>query len=165
MVAVWINRLRPADAQILTKLFAAFADAGYDKFFHPHPFEAATAALISHHNGADYYCAGISDGMAVSYGFLRGYEAGYAKPSLGIAVHPQMRGNGYAGCMMLHLHDVAQRRHSPGVRLKVYPNNDRAIRLYKHFGYIFSERLENEQCVGSLEFAPPELGRTTAKAK
>jgi FkbM family methyltransferase len=56
---------------------------------------------------------------------------------------------------MSHLHAEAARRGSPRVRLKVYPQNTAAVRLYESLGYRFADRTGG-QWVGTLELSPPK---------
>jgi ribosomal protein S18 acetylase RimI-like enzyme len=71
----------------------------------------------------------------LAYGMLRGWESGFEIPSLGIAVHPLHRGTGVARAFMLFLHDAARGRGARRIRLKVYPDNLAALRLYTALGY------------------------------
>jgi FkbM family methyltransferase len=149
-----IEPLSPERAPALAALFSDLRAAGDDRFFHPHELTADEAQRLCTRSGADYYCVAIGfNGNAVGYGLLRGWEQGYDVPSLGIAVHPAARGRGLARALMSHLHAEAARRGSPRVRLKVYPQNTAAVRLYESLGYHFADR-SGEQWVGMLELSP-----------
>ena len=153
-----IEPLAPRRTHALASLFTALRSAGDGRFFHPHPLTPDEAARLCHRgNRADYYCVvpGEDPGApALGYGLLRGWEQGYDVPSLGIAVHPAARGRGVARELMEHLHAEAARRGSAKVRLKVYPQNTAALRLYESLGYQFADR-SGEQWVGVLELSPP----------
>lgn len=69
-------------------------------------------------------------------------------PSLGIIVRREFRGKGLGALMMAHLHAAAYLAGAQQIRLKVYPDNTAAIRLYKRLGYRFAEEMENNQLVG-----------------
>jgi ribosomal-protein-alanine N-acetyltransferase len=81
---------------------------------------------------------------------LRGWDAGYAVPSLGMALHPSARGQGLGRTFMELLHDAARTRGARRVRLKVYPENEAARTLYERLGYVFSD-FEEGQLVGSFD--------------
>jgi len=154
-----IHPLAPRWTHALASLFTALDSAGDARFFHPHPLTPDEAARLCHRpTGADYYClATTGDPLApaLGYGLLRGWDQGYAVPSLGIAVHPDARGQGLSRVMMNHLHAEAARRGAPRVRLKVYPDNAPALGLYESLGYHFPDR-NADQLVGTLELSPPQ---------
>lgn len=138
--AATFRRLTAADAPLLEAFFRALVASGGDVTFHPHAFDAPTAALVCGHARADAhtcdeYHAVIEDERIVAYGMLRGWSEGYAVPSLGIAVLPECRRRGVAYRLMHHLHRVATDRGAPAIRLKVYRTNTAAIRLYESLGY------------------------------
>ena len=143
--------MSPADAAGLAALFAALIAAGDEQTFHPHPLTDAYAAyLTSEYMGADRYFVATSRGVVVGYGMLRGWDEGYAIPSLGIAVHPAWRGRGVARALMTAMHGVARRLRAPSIRLKVSPDNVAAVSLYRDLGYEFTGE-EHGQLVASLQ--------------
>jgi RimJ/RimL family protein N-acetyltransferase len=81
---------------------------------------------------------------------LRGWDEGYQVPSLGIALHAQARGTGLARAFMLYLHQVARWQGAKRVRLRVFPDNIPARRLYESLGYAFQTG-NDEQLVGFCE--------------
>jgi ribosomal-protein-alanine N-acetyltransferase len=156
----------PEDEACLADLFSALAAAGDERLFHPHPLtpEAARTVCRRHEtaagNATDEYHVAIDaphagdSGPVIGYGLLRGWAAGFAVPSLGIAVHPAHRGRGIARRLMTHLHDVAARRGAEQVRLKVYRHNTAALRLYESLGYEFQPHSATE-LVGFLAIRLP----------
>lgn len=143
----------PADAAALGRMFERLWAEGAHRWFHPHPLDIATAHAIATNVTLDHYAvvAG-ADGELVAYGMLRGYAEGYNLPSLGIAVVGEARGSGASQAMMQHLHDTARARGSTQVRLKVYPDNIPARRLYDRLGYRFSATpAADGQLVGLLD--------------
>jgi ribosomal protein S18 acetylase RimI-like enzyme len=70
---------------------------------------------------------------------LRGWDEGYQIPSLGLAIHPSVRGQGLGKMLMGFLHLQAFRRGAEKVRLRVNSTNDKALKLYKGLGYVFEE--------------------------
>lgn len=148
-----VLRLGPGHEGILRRFFAELA--GHPEIvavFHPHPFTDDAAAGICGNTGQDLYAAMLHDGVMVAYGMLRGWDAGYAIPSLGMAVHPACQSRGLGRAMMGFLHVAARLRGAPAIRLKVYPGNESALRLYRACGYVF-EGTEAGQHVGWLRFA------------
>lgn len=141
-----IRALSPATAVMAAELFAALAgDAAH---FHPHPMDAAYARALAGVPSSDVYLLAVHDGHAVAYGLLRGWASGFERPSLGVAVHPQHRGVGLGRAMVQVLHCAARIKGATSVRLKVYPDNARAVALYESLGYTWEPVLENGQLVG-----------------
>jgi ribosomal protein S18 acetylase RimI-like enzyme len=131
-------QVRPEHASALARFFAELAASGDDRWFHPHPFTAEAAARIANYRQQDLYCIALGDDEVLAYGMLRGWEEGYEVPSLGIAVARAARGTGLARSFMHYLHSCARVRGSRSIRLKVYPENLRAKRLYESLGYQFA---------------------------
>lgn len=130
--------LAPEHAASLADLFAALVQAGDDAWFHPHPLTAAEAFSRAGGASADFFVVALSGERVVGYGMLRGWAEGYAVPSLGIALHPDVRGRGVAREFMETLHQAARARGASKVRLKVHPRNEVAVKLYRALGYEFS---------------------------
>jgi [ribosomal protein S18]-alanine N-acetyltransferase len=141
--------LAPDRAEALAEFFVTVAGSGTDRAFHPHPFDATEARRRTSYTGADEYHIGDHHGLIVAYGMLRGWDEGYDVPSLGIVVHPDWQRRGIGRRMMEYLHEIARGRGATQVRLKVYPDNHAAIRLYEALGYDFAGT-ERGQLVGVL---------------
>ena len=123
---------RPDDHEALGALFEVLSD---DRF-HPHPLTSAEAERIAEYSGPDVYLVGWRDEAAVAYGMLRGWEAGYEVPSLGVAVAPDEYRKGFGRQMMVALHAEAARRGATRIRLRVDPSNLPAVRMYESLGYL-----------------------------
>lgn len=136
----------------LAAFFEALTRAGVAAAFHPHPFDAAAAAQRVRYAGKDLYCVAVVVGRVLGYGMLRGWDEGYEIPSLGIAVHPDARAIGLGRALMLYLHAEARRRGASKIRLKVYPDNQAAVALYRSLGYEFGAT-EQGQLVGYVSLA------------
>ena len=147
--ALEFRRVGPELAAALGAFFAALRASGDERFFHPHPLTAEHALALAAHSGRDLYYAAVVGGRVAAYGMLRGWDAGYAVPSLGIAIHPDARGRGLARPFMHFLHAAARLRGAPRVRLKVYEENARAVDLYRALGYAFGDS-EAGEIVGTL---------------
>ena len=140
-------------ASFLALLFDRLRQAGVEDFFHPHPLTAEEAEARSKYSGRDFYCVMIQDGQVIGYGMLRGWDEGYAIPSLGIALDPALTGRGYGRLLMNFLHDTAGKRGADKVRLKVNRRNQAAIQLYRSLGYVLEDQPDG-QLIGFLELTP-----------
>ena len=150
-----LRRVAPEIEHGLAEFFATLVASGDDRTFHPHPFTPEAAAERARYRGLDVYCVATVAGRVLGYGMLRGWDEGYAIPSLGIAIHPAARGVGLGRLLMTYLHCEARRRGAPHIRLKVYPDNAAAVALYRSLGYAF-DRLEDGQLVGHVVLAARE---------
>lgn len=137
-------------ARSLAGLFARLQQTDAEKFFHPHPLTADEADARSNYSGRDFHCVMLHENVVVGYGMLRGWDEGYAIPSLGIALDPSIRGRGYSRLLMNFLHDAAKTRGATRVRLKVDSRNRAAIELYRSLGYVFEPQTGEEQ-IGFLD--------------
>lgn len=152
--AVEIRRLGPDNVTQLVEFFEDIKRAGVTERFHPHPFDGETADRLASYAGRDWYGIALAwapGGSAIAgYIMLRGWDQGYAVPSLGICVHPRWQGVGIGRLLLQCAITVARLRGSPSVRLRVYPDNTRAIELYRRAGFVFGSGVEDEQLVGIL---------------
>ena len=139
-------------ASSLANLFGRLHEDDRDNFFHPHPLTAEEAAARSNYSGRDFYCVMLLENNVIGYGMLRGWDEGFAIPSLGIALDPSSRGRGYSRVLMNFLHSVAKERGATRVRLKVDPRNSAAIELYRSLGYVLEPQADG-QLIGLLELA------------
>ena len=145
---VEFREVAPGMEDALARFFEHLAATGVGARFHPHPFTREAALARCAYTGRDAYRVAVARGTVLGYGMLRGWDAGYRIPSLGIALHADARGRGLGRALMLHLHDEARRRGAERIRLKVYPDNAAAVGLYRSLGYLFEPGLEQGQLVG-----------------
>ncbi len=136
----WYRRLVPADSDELASFFAALVGNGDKVFFHPHPLTRAEAVQRALYRGEDLYYIQRFHGRLSGYGMLRGWDEGFAVPSLGLAVHPGLRGRGLAEDFLCFLRDTARRRGAERLRLTVHRENEKAIRLYRKMGFRLQEK-------------------------
>jgi ribosomal-protein-alanine N-acetyltransferase len=149
---VSVNELGPEWEEPFAALLVELQKAGDEPRFHPHPLNRHTARELSHSRGRDFYCVLAKGARVLGYGMLRGWDAGFAVPTLGIAIHPEVRGRGYGRALMQALHKAASDRGAKRILLKVYKDNEPAVRLYRSFGYRFSEPSKG-QLQGVLELS------------
>ena len=145
-----VRRLSPEWVDALAEFFRALEETENFKHFHPHPLTAHEAVRRCRYQGNDLYYVLVEERRILGYGMLRGWDEGYETPSLGIAIHPSERNKGLGKIFMHFLHAAAMRKGAKRVRLKVYPNNIAAIKLYEGLGYRFTGQ-ENGQMVGVLD--------------
>lgn len=145
-----IRKIDSTMASLLATFFEVVKSSGDDRFFHPHPFDEVHAHRIANYGGQDLYYAVIDDEEILGYGMLRGWDEGYSIPSLGIIIHPNVRGSGLGKMLMLFLHAAALRRGVRHIRLTVYPENTPALTLYRKLGYSLVE-CEASQLVGVID--------------
>lgn len=134
----------------LAMYFQSLKKAGEEKYFHPHPLNDVEAKKRTHYTGKDLYYVLREDSKILGYGMLRGWDDGYEIPSMGIVIHPLMRGFGLGKLFVYFLHVVARKKGASKVRLKVYPDNTNAISLYKKLGYTFHNEADG-QLVGYVD--------------
>ncbi|MBN9231825.1 MAG: mannose-1-phosphate guanylyltransferase/mannose-6-phosphate isomerase [Legionella sp.] len=144
-----VKPLRPEHQIPLIALFADIATDDTARRFHPHAFTDEYATKITQYNGKDLYLGAFQGADLVGYGLLRGWDEDYTTPSLGIYLHPAARGKGLAVKFMHEMHQFAATKGAPSVRLKVYPDNLIALKLYRQLGYKFSSE-EKGQLVGLI---------------
>lgn len=157
------RRLGTGDGAALSAFFAALSqDPEVGRFFHPHPLTADYArSLCAELAGRrDRYYLTFFRGRAVAYSMLRGWDEGFAVPSFGGSVHPDLRGAGLGQCLLAHAVSEARAAGASRLRLTVYKNNVRAIGLYAKFGFTFTDKNEKES-IGLLDLAalPAARGR------
>ena len=136
--------------QPLAEFFRALKRAGDDKYFHPHPLTDEEAKKRAQYSGKDLYHVLVEGDKVLGYGILRGWDEGYEAPSLGIVIHPSVRGMGLGKLFMHFLHAAARRRGASKIRLKVYPDNTTAVTMYQELGYTFQAE-EAGQLVGFVD--------------
>lgn len=140
----------PSWAEKLAQFFNDIVANKDDEYFHPHPLTYDTAKMIAAYEGDDLYFLQIKDNKITGYGMLRGWDAGYSIPSLGIVIHPHFRNQDLGREFMEFLHNQAKAKGTAKVRLKVYFGNAGACRFYENLGYSFTDE-ENGQLIGYYE--------------
>lgn len=137
LVTMEFRLLNPDLLLPLTTFFEVLRTNADDRYFHPHPFTAGEAVKRCHYAGKDLYYVLLESGRVLGYGMLRGWDEGYSVPSLGIAIHPDVRKIGLGQLFMQFLHCVAKHSGAKKIRLKVDSSNLCALNLYRQFGYCF----------------------------
>ncbi len=107
-------------------------------FFAPHAYDRVSLEKLVKAIGQDVYLVAVHQNKVLAYGMLRGWDAGFSVPSLGIAVSSGYQGIGLGRGMMGWLHCNAVVRGAVKVRLRVLSTNENAIKLYRSLGYEFA---------------------------
>lgn len=112
-------------------------EVGDDAFFSPHASDEESIRRMIRATRSDLFYLAVEGEKVLAYGLLRGWDEGFAIPSLGIAVHPAAKGAGLGRLLMNFLHLAAIRKGTDTVRLRVHGDNVGAIALYRSLGYTF----------------------------
>lgn len=147
-----LHAVTPEYLAPLCDLFSRIQNDPASQHFHPHPFTEEEAQRCCAHTGKDFYGIAFWGHNIVGYGMLRGWDEGYAVPSLGIYLVPEMRGKGLSKPFMLLLHAEVANRGAGSVRLTVYASNKTALGLYRSLGYVFDGE-ETGKMVGRVNLA------------
>jgi ribosomal protein S18 acetylase RimI-like enzyme len=142
-----IRPLRVDDANALGDFFEALAaDAETERFFHPHPLTRVFAHELCHRLGAiqDRYFAAFQGDRVIGYSMLRGWDEGFSVPSFGASVHPKWRNVGLGKRLMAHAIEQTEQAGCERLRLTVFKNNERAIAVYRRFGFAFTDKNDAE---------------------
>jgi ribosomal protein S18 acetylase RimI-like enzyme len=152
-----IRRIRTTDAAVLGDFFEELgADAETVRFFHPHSLTRVYAALLC--GGAatrlDHHYVALYRGRPAAYSLLRGWDDGYAVPSWGGCVHPELRSAGMGHALLLHAVAESRAAGATRLRLTVYKANQRGVHLYSKFGFVFQDK-DEKSVVGVLDLTAP----------
>ena len=135
--AIEIVRLSSARVDGLFAMLSQVAGLDAGGHFSPHGFTRTHLQSLCDVGLTDLYYVMTAGESVVGYGLLRGWDEGFATPSLGVAIHPDARRGGYGLTMMGFLHCAARARGAQRVRLRVNADNASAIALYEQLGYQF----------------------------
>jgi ribosomal protein S18 acetylase RimI-like enzyme len=145
-----IEILCPELEPALVDFFITLRKEGADKYFHPHPLTPDEARQRCSYVGRDIYCVLTKKQKIIGYAMLRGWDAGFDTPSLGIALRQSAQGRGFADFLMKFLHATAREQGAKKIILKVHKDNLHARRLYERLGYTFIRNVTGEQLAGSI---------------
>ena len=135
---VLLEKLAPRHEVGLSDLFCALSANGDGNFFYPHPLTSEEARKLCRYSGLDQYFVATVKGRTLGYGMLRGWDEGYAIPSLGMATHPDARSQGLGEFLMLGLIQQGRNRRASQLRLTVDASRERFINFFVRHGFVFS---------------------------
>lgn len=152
--------LGQGDLKRLSAFFEAIDCDHYRSAFAPHPFTVSEAERICAHIGRDTYFGVFVGGdgppaALVGYGMLRGLDAGYAIPSLGLCILEEYQGHGLGKKLLDHLLAASAALGASEVMLKVKHDNPIAQALYRGAGFDFAER-DGDHLIGRRLIPPSE---------
>ncbi len=132
--SVTLRAAGPDDVERMMRYFESLGETSRG-FFHPHPFDREHSESICCDTNADTYrVVVVSDDDIVGYAWF-GPSSRSPYPMVGIGVSDAFQGRRLGGALMDALTAEARARNLPGLRLTVYKNNERAVRLYTSRGY------------------------------
>jgi ribosomal protein S18 acetylase RimI-like enzyme len=150
-----VRQLSPGDEERLLALFHELeASEETMRYFHPHPFDRATASRITSGGGLDLYLGYFLDTELLGYAMLRGWDEGYEVPAFGVAVSPAHRARGVGGALLAACLEEAGERGVRRVMLKVHADNQRALDWYLSAGFVRTGIDEDGQVVCERVLAP-----------
>jgi len=93
------------------------------------------------------------------YSMLRGWDEGYETPSFGGCTHPELRGAGLGQLLLAHAISESRAVGASRLRLTVYKTNTSALHIYRKFGFLFSDKNQDEW-IGLLNLRTAALSGT-----
>ena len=103
------------------------------------PQELQTLAhfeMISWQTGRDFaFVAWLGEERAGAVWLHAGGETGGKTFTAGLAVRPPSQGQGIGTRLMQYALDFCKENHGLSVDIKVHPTNEKALRLYRRFGF------------------------------
>jgi ribosomal protein S18 acetylase RimI-like enzyme len=148
-----IRRISKVDGPTLGDFFISLTgDAETTLFFHPHPFtrEFAAELCANLHIRKDRYYVATYKGTVIAYMMLRGWDEGFAVPSFGVCAHPELREVGLGQALLAHAVKESRAAGADKLRLTVFKTNERAVHVYRKFGFVFHDKNEIE-LIGILD--------------
>lgn len=130
--------LTPRHEAGLSELFRALSANGDGQFFYPHPLTPEESHRLCRHKGLDQYFVATFKNQVLGYAMLRGWDEGYAIPSLGLATHPEHRSKGLAEVLVIELIRRARNQEASHLRLTVDATRDRFMNFFRRYGFVFS---------------------------
>jgi len=137
MSALEVRLLRPEGVAAALSLLKAVAAGPEGRFFHPHEVTEDILSGLASAPGQDLYYLLMSGDQALAYGLLRGWNEGYAVPSVGVAVSPLARRQGLGRMMMEFLHAAARVKGATRIRCRVHHENAKTVAMCRSLGYTF----------------------------
>jgi ribosomal protein S18 acetylase RimI-like enzyme len=117
--------------------------ANAKKFFHPHLFDKQTITEICK-SKKDHYFVMIKNDKIIGYSFLRLF--GYEIPSYGCCIRVGYEGVGHGTALTKWTINKAKELGYEKIILKVYKDNETALRMYVNIGFkIISETEDKKQ--------------------
>lgn len=129
--------LRKLTSDDTERMFCYFNSLGEATraFFHPHPFDRESAERICADANSDVFrVVAVFEDRIVGYAWF-GPQKDSPLSAVGIGISDDFQGKRLGGALMDVLANEARARKIPGLKLTVYKNNERGIKLYSSRGY------------------------------
>lgn len=127
-----IRKMKKKDINIIHGELNNLSDR--DKcFFHPFEFTLENIRNLLELDYDNYYVAEI-DNEIVGYSHLRTFGK-YKIPTYGGVIWRRFRNKGYGTKMLEEVLEDAKRLNYESVKLKVYKDNNNALKLYRDYGF------------------------------
>lgn len=134
-VELEITEFRTADTEALARFFEANDREETRDVFHPFPLNRHTVETRIACAGRDRYYVAWKDNGVVGFFMLRGWDDGYSVPSFGVLVDFRWRGRGVGKMLTAYAVSEAERLGCERIRLSVYASHQRALKMYRAFGF------------------------------
>jgi ribosomal protein S18 acetylase RimI-like enzyme len=131
---VVVREVKAEDFEAMADFFENNNVEEVTRHFHPFPLDTRWAKVISGQRGNDKYYIAVENNSVIGFGMLRGWDEGYEVPSLGVLVDLAHQNQGLGRHITSFLLTEAKKVAS-AVRLSVDKSNNRAIGLYRSFGF------------------------------
>lgn len=133
-----IRELVVQDAPALSQLLGVQRQ-DYLTHFRPFDFDEATVASVLSATRRDRFWGLVESGELVGFFMLRGFDAGYQRPSYGVFVAESSAGRGLGRASLEFALEWCATHGVERVLLKVAKENIRARRIYVAAGFEFVE--------------------------
>ncbi len=131
--------VRRIDARSAGPLFEMLQSAspGYSEYFTPFELSlSAIRAVLEKAVGDQFYGIYVSGRLAGLF-MLRGFDQGYAIPSFGVWIAEKYQSKGLSKLAIHYSMTVCRMNGIGRLMLKVYPQNEKARRIYEQLGFEF----------------------------
>lgn len=124
------------DAEPMAHALCGESD-GYLKFFHPFPFTGSEIRRRIENAVRDRYVLmhDESNDRLIGFYMLRGLDEGYSEPMFGLYVCSSFSGIGIGALATQHAIVTCRLDGIRGLELKVYAENEKALRIYSELGF------------------------------
>lgn len=123
------------DVESLAQLLIA-QSAKYLQYFQPFPLTLDSVSAEICGARKDRYWGIWDEERMVGFFMLRGFDAGFVRPSFGVMVDEKSRGRGLAMTALCHALEWCKKQGVERVMLKVAGENSVAIKAYEKSGFL-----------------------------
>jgi len=132
---ILIKEIDGSFAKELTDLLS-LEEKEYSKYFIPFNFDYSTINKILTEKKEDKFFGLFVDDSLIGFYMLRGFDEGYEIPSFGVWISKAYSAKGLSKLTLQHAVSICKINGVKKLLLKVHPENKRAIKIYKNFGFI-----------------------------